>query len=70
MSIRVVTFAGALVSSLNLINQVFLPGFVFLSLPRSPSMLAFRLLLCSCSWFCLNEAELEEGMDAHRDNTW
>ena len=33
-SFRLVTFAGVLVSSLNLINQVFLPIFAFLSLPR------------------------------------
>ena len=33
MSFRLVTFAGALVSSLNRINQVFLPIFAFVSLP-------------------------------------
>jgi len=32
-SFRLVTFAGVLVSSLNLINQVFLPIFAFASLP-------------------------------------
>jgi hypothetical protein len=39
-SFRPVTFAGVLVSSLNLINQVFLPIFAFVSLLRPRSVRA------------------------------
>ena len=39
-SFRLVTFAGVLVSSLNLINQVFLPIFAFVWLPRPRSAYA------------------------------
>src|SRR5262245_41245825 len=52
MSIRLVIFAGALVSSLNRINQVFLPIFGFVSRGYAASLRGFGKLSYSCSRSC------------------
>src|SRR4051794_14125643 len=66
-----VTFAGALVSSLNLINQVFLRILPVVSLSCRRSVCAVGRLQPTTSSIlraCENELEQEQGKDARRDN--
>jgi hypothetical protein len=53
-SFQLVTFARSLVSSLNLINQVFLRILAIASQGRAASSRVFGPLSCSCSCSCLS----------------
>jgi len=71
MRFQLVTFAGGLVSSLNLINQVFLWVFAFVSLSRRrlvPAVGPPWPKTISISGSCQNEFEQGLGTDARRDN--
>ena len=73
MSFQPVTFAGPLVSSLNLINQVFLRILAGVLQGRAASLCAFGPVSFSCcclgsSLFCRDQFGEGQGTDAHRDN--
>jgi hypothetical protein len=71
MGSQPVTFAGALVSSLNLINQVFLRILLVVSPCCGRSVRPIGWLqptMISISGACQNELGQEQGKDARRDN--